>query len=187
MAWRVVLASVLGAVIFMAWGFVFWAGGLAPETLFKPAPDEPAALAAIKERFPESGVYVLPSPARGMTDADFVARHGAGPIAQIFVQQAGAPADDPQLYAMGFLHSLLSAFLLSLVLAGAAAGLPSFGQRWFAVLLIALFAVLAQEGADVVWWRHDASYHLWTGAYGVAGWAFAGLPAAALIRARRRY
>ena len=187
MVWRVVLASMLGAVVFMAWSFAFWAGGLAPADLLRSAPDEAAAIAAVAEQFTESGVYALPSPVRGMTDPDFVTRHNAGPIAQIFVQQRGEPVDDPQRYALGFLHMLVSAFLLSLVLAGVAAGLTSFGQRWFALLLVALFAVMAQEGADVVWWRHDPLYHLWIGAYGVAGWALAGLPMAALIRARRRH
>ena len=187
MAWRVMLASLLGAVVYMAWSFAFWAGGLAPTDLFRSVSDEPAAISAFAEHFVESGVYVIPSPVRGMADPDFVTRHSAGPIAQVFVQQEGEPVGDPQRYALGFLHMLLSAFLLSLILAGVAAGLGGFGQRWFALLLVALFAVVAQEGADIVWWMHDPVYHLWIGAYALAGWALAGIPMAALIRARRRH
>lgn len=187
MIWRVVLASILGAVVFMAWGFAFWVGGLAPEDLVKSAPDEPAALVALSASFPESGVYVLPSPARGMENPDFVARHASGPIAQVFIQREGAPANDPQLYALGFLHDAVSAFLLALVLAGVSSGLPGFGQRWFALVLVALFAAVAQEGAGIIWWGHDAAYHLWIAGYSVAGWALAGLPIAALVRPRRRH
>ncbi len=187
MTWRVVLASVVGAVVFMAWGFLFWVGGLAPEDLFKAAPDEPAALAALSASFPESGVYALPSPSKGMNDPDFIARHAAGPVAQVFIQREGSPVNDPQLYAFGFLHDVVSAFLLALVLAGVSSGLPGFGQRWFALVLVALFAVVAQEGADIVWWGHDPAYHLWIAGYGVIGWALAGLPIAALVRQRRRY
>ena len=187
MTWRVVLASVLGAVVFMAWGFLFWAGGLAPENLVKAAPDEPAALAALSASFPDSGVYVLPSPAKGMDDPDFVARRAAGPIAQVFVQREGSPVNDPRVYAFGFLHAVVSAFLLTLVLAGVSSGLPGFGQRWFALVLVALFAVVAQGGADIIWWGHDTAYHLWIAGYAVVGWALAGLPIAALVRPRRRY
>ncbi len=186
MTWRVVLASILGAVVFMAWGFAFWAGGLAPEDLLKSAPDEPAALAALSANLPESGVYVLPSRAKGMDDPDFVARHAAGPIAQVFVQREGSPANDPQVYAFGFLNNVVSAFILTLVLVGVSSGLPGFGQRWFAVVLVALFAVVAQEGADIIWWGHDTAFHLWTAGFGVVGWALAGLPIAALVGARRR-
>ena len=186
MTWRVVLASILGAVVFMAWGFAFWAGGLAPKDLFKSAPDEPTAMAALAASFPESGVYVLPSPTKGMADPDFVARHAAGPIAQVFIQREGSAVNDPQLYALGFLHDVVSAFLLALVLAGVSSGLPGFGQRWFALVLVALFAVVAQEGADIIWWGHDAAYHVWIAGYAVAGWALAALPIAALVHARRR-
>lgn len=186
MIWRVVLASILGAVVFMAWGFTFWVGGLAPEDLVKSAPDEPAALAALSASFPESGVYVLPSPARGMENPDFVARHASGPIAQVFVRREGSPANDPRVYSLGFLNNVVSAFLLTLVLVGVSSGLPRFGQRWFALVLVALFAVVAQEGADIIWWGHDTAFHLWTAGFGVVGWALAGLPIAALVRPHRR-
>ena len=62
MVGRVVLASIISAVLMFIWGFVFWGmAGMAPR-LLEPLPAELDVTAALRNVQAPSGMYVYPMP-----------------------------------------------------------------------------------------------------------------------------
>ena len=62
MTFRVILASVLSAVVLFFWGFLYWS---VLAMMFSPwksisADADPSVIATLKQAFPESGVYMYP-------------------------------------------------------------------------------------------------------------------------------
>ncbi len=63
MVGRVLLASIVAAVLMFVWGFVFWGlSGMSTE-LSAPLPAELDVLAALRNSQAPSGMYVYPMPA----------------------------------------------------------------------------------------------------------------------------
>jgi hypothetical protein len=170
MALRILLAAALSAVLMFLWGFLFWGvmnvGALLMQPL--PAQAELDLLAVLRNVQAPSGMYLYPMPpAEGDEEAqqNFATQHQEGPRLQLaLVAEGGAPMPPAQL-ALGWGHNFLVALLAACLLALAGKGLPCFGTRFLAVLLLVFAASLWGNGGDWVWWFHSGTYCLGNAAY----------------------
>lgn len=156
---RVFIGSVVAAIIMYAIGFVFYATplfGLAMET---PAPILQIQVQDSLRQLPENGTYFIPFP----TDETLIAAHERGPRALLKLSKAGAPAMDPMILASGFVHFLLSAFLLGGLLFSLREKLMHFGPRMNLVFYVALIAPVFVRLSDPAWYGVGLKFALYTG------------------------
>jgi len=185
MAGRVLLASILAAVLMFAWGFVFWALlGVGPQ-MMQPLPAELDVLAALRNSQAPSGMYVYPMPVDAQDEAgvaEFERKHQEGPLLQLAYRQEGGPSMPPSIFAQGFGHYFAVALLTGCLLALASRGLPRFSGRLVFVLLVSLVTAIWGNVGDVVWWFHSPRYCVGNMAYTLGAGLAMGLVLAAIVR-----
>ncbi len=185
MVGRVLLASIVAAVLMFVWGFVFWGlSGMGAE-LLEPLPAELDVLAALRNSQAPSGMYVYPLPADPSDEqaqTEWENKHREGPLLQLAYRKEGGPPMPLSMFAQGLGHCFAVALLTSCLLALAARGLPHFGGRLVFVLLVSLVAAIWSNVGDVVWWFHSPRYCLGNMAYTMGAGLVMGLVVAALVR-----
>lgn len=185
MAGRVLLASIVAAVLMFAWGFVFWGLCCMGTKLAAPLPAELDVLAALRNSQAPSGMYVYPllaDPSDEEALAEWKNKHREGPLLQLAYRKEGGPPMPPSVFAQGLGHYFAVALLTSCLLALAARGLPHFGGRLVFVLLVSLVAAIWSNVGDVVWWFHSPRYCLGNMAYTMGAGLVMGLVVAAIVR-----
>jgi hypothetical protein len=185
MAGRVLLASIVAAVLMFAWGFVFWGLSGMSTKLAEPLPAELDVLAALRNSQAPSGMYVYPMPADPSDEeaqAEWENKHREGPLLQLAYRKEGGPPMPLSVFAQGLGHYFAVALLTSCLLALAAGGLPHFGGRLVFVLLVSLVAAIWTNVGDVVWWFHSPLYCLGNMAYTMGAGLVMGLVVAAIVR-----
>jgi hypothetical protein len=141
---RLLIASIVGSLILYA--FLFIAHVVLPVhfTDYKKAPAEDSLLNLLSSTLKEEGMYMLPYFDAGMSNEDMEAqwkeRMGKP---WIHVNYNASMDENPMLYVMSFLYNFISVLILCIALAVANAGLASFFQRLWFVLLFALFTVFS--------------------------------------------
>ena len=153
---RMIIGSIVAAVLMYIWGFLYW--GMSPYSaqIMKTAPNQEAYLEELNDSMTESGVYLIPAGADKMDDPSVGPLHEAGPIAMLFFRKEGAPMMGPTVMIYGFLHMLLSAFIASIIVAASGAG--TFFSRFMLVFWVGVFAAVWVELADVVWYYYPMDY-----------------------------
>jgi hypothetical protein len=186
---RLIIGALLAAVVLMGWGFVFWAFSPVSDSMVKRLPDEPAVIAALKKSNLETGHYFYPYP-----DKDIMAgkdpskteawkkEHRDGPLVEISYNKQGEDPMNPIMYAMGFVHFFAGALLAGLLLILALPRLPTYLGRVGFVFLLGLFATVALQLADPIWFHHPWGFALLKGGFDVGCWLLAGLVLAAFLR-----
>jgi hypothetical protein len=177
---RLLLASFLAALAVFVWGFVFW--GLSPMSaaVMQSADDDQAAQAALRETFPKSGVYFVPSPAGDPAAVD--ALHRAGPVAMVHIQMDGRPAMDPGIFVWGFVHGWLVCLILGWLLLRAGPALPAYRSRVLFIAAAGFAAALFIDYGDTIWWYSDRSWQLLNLTYNTVAWLVAGVVLAAILK-----
>jgi hypothetical protein len=179
---KLVFGCVLAAIAMFVWGAVFWMSPFPVSTLARTA-DDVAAGKALLEHFPVSGTYFIPG---HYNDPGKIAElSAAGPIATVHLLREGRPMMDPRLLVQGFLHGLMSVFLLALLLQLALPGLGSYGARVGFTLLAGLAAAIFINLGDPIWWYQSWGWHLYRALYTVSAWLVAGLVLAAFVKPSR--
>ena len=136
------IGSVVAAVVMFALGFVFF-GLLFPIALSPLGTDAAAAAqAALASNLPGSGSYMVP-----MDEAAFM----AGPAALVNFIAAGDVPSMPVAMGLGFLHFLVSAFLLGMVLRAVGG---DFAHQAKVVLLLGLTASVFMHLGDGIWYGY---------------------------------
>jgi hypothetical protein len=188
---RVILATILGAIIYYAWGYLFWMLLPLGKTAVEEEPFGGAGLVTqMSKVLPTTGVYFIPFPAtETSTDDEKVEiekRHREGPLVRIFYTAGGGhlPASSTMLIR-GFLHNLAVAFLLAVVLAVAASALPTFTQRLGLVFLVSVLTAVWLGLNEAVWFYHPWKYELYQAAYALIGGLLMGIVMAAIIKSKR--
>jgi hypothetical protein len=156
---RLLIGSILAALGMFFWGFAYWAGGIGdPFTHISPEA-EAAISTTLKTQLQTHGLYMIPDPKNG-TMEESNARFAAGPYAMIHFRPTGIQMGDPATMGVGFLHMLLSALLLAIVLKLAVDFRPpSYGEApgYVAVLklgaLIGLLATVFTNFSQPIWWH----------------------------------
>jgi hypothetical protein len=185
MAGRVLLASVLAAVLMFVWGFVFWGLLGVGAQMMQPLPAELDLLAALRNVQASSGMYAYPMPPDSKDEAamaEFERKHQEGPLLQLAYRQDGGPPMPPSIFVQGLGHYFAVALLTSCLLALAARGLPRFGGRLVFVLLVSLVAAIWGNVGDVVWFFHSPRYCIGNMAYTLGAGLVMGLVLAALVK-----
>jgi lysylphosphatidylglycerol synthetase-like protein (DUF2156 family) len=188
---RALLAALLGAIVLMLWGMIYWVVLPFGFHVMDGADDEARLAATLTETLPASGVYLVPwlAEAEGGEPSEaafegFVERHRRGPIVQIFYSAEGREPMAPSVFVAGFVNFFTSAMIAVGVLALGLPLWPRFGQRVLVVFLLGLFAAVTVEMANPIWMHHAWDYSAYRALQHVSGWLLAGLAIAAVLKPR---
>lgn len=186
---RALFASLLGAIVLMIWGMVYWVVLPFGFHVMHGADDEARLTAALEATLPASGVYQVPwleeaGPGEASDAAleAFTERHRRGPIAQIFYTAEGREPMAPGVFAAGFLNFFTSSLIAVGILTLGLPVWPRFGQRVLVVFLLGLFAAVTVELANPIWMYHAWDYAAFRALQHVSGWLLAGLAIAAVLK-----
>lgn len=169
---RSVVGAVLATVAMYVWGFAFWGASGIPYSTWKQTPDDRGAAAALREHFPESGVYFVPgtgNPPEVRTEL-----HDAGPTGFVIVDVDGRPEFDPGIMIRGFALNAVIVVLLIVLLRLAGPALPSYGARVGFSAAAGLFAVVLVNFGDAVWWALPWSWESMQALYNFSAVLIAG-------------
>jgi len=178
---KLILGSVLAAVAMFFWGFLYWAAFPFTYRIMAPAPNEGALAKTIGDALPASGVYLLPHPKGGSED-EVAKRFQAGPLVQINIQKRGTAPVQGSVFFWGFVHMLVSAFVMGLVLRAAAPAAPSFGSRLQIGALAGVAAACYSNLGKPIWWHQTWDYHLLNFGFDLGSWLLAALVLAWFVR-----
>ena len=173
------LGALLAAVVLFAWGFVFW--GLIPTPGMHMHPDEAALQQYLTESIPQSGAYYIPYP-QDSQDAEAIARHEAGPHAFLFIRMEGESVMPPSMMIGGFLHMLITALLIGMLLRMLLPSLPTWRNRVLFVALVGVTVAFWSDFAWPIWWRTPWTFFAWMAVYDLVGWTLAGTVLARFVR-----
>ena len=184
---RIMLAGVLGAVVYFIWGMAAWMAIPLHGPTVAGLPDEDAVSSLLMQQNLESGVYIVPWPAEDEDWEDpesaFAKRHGAGPLYTIFYHAGGMAPMAPSVLLGGFILDLLAATLAACLLSSSASGCCStYARRVGFVLGLGIFVGIIGHGAYWNWMNFPLDYTLAFFVDVVVGWTLAGLVMAAIIR-----
>ena len=140
----------LTAIVLFVFGFLYWGISPLPYTALNSAADQEAALGDIKRHFPDTGAYMVPA----VDNMELLAR---GSQAMIYVDH-GIPASqpDPRAMALGFVHNILIALVVFLMLRNQ----EGMSRHLKTGALAGLAAVVVIEGTDVAWWLYPLSWKI---------------------------
>lgn len=178
---KLILGSVLAAVAMFFWGFLYWAAFPFTYRIMAPAPNEQALAKSIGDALPASGVYMLPHPKGGSEDV-VAKRFQAGPLVQINIQKQGTAPVQGSVFFWGFVHMLVSCFLMALVLRLAAPALPSFATRLQAAALAGVAAACYSNLGKPIWWHQTWDYHLLNFGFDLGSWLLAAVVLAWFVK-----
>lgn len=186
---RVLLAGLLGGIVFFLWGFVAHMVLPIGEMGMRQATNEDIVLAALPASLPGEGVYMLPGLAPEKTnDAAAVKAYSekarAQPNAFIVYQPVGRDGMDMgSNLVKQFAFDGASALIIAFVLAMAPL---AFGQRVLASTALGLFSWLTISVPYWNWYRFPLDFTIGNLLEQVVGWFLAGLAIAWRLGRRHR-
>lgn len=178
------LGILLATLAMFAFGAVFWMTPLTT-SCFMASTDDEAAGRRLKEMFPATGTYFLPS--KQNSPEKWLERLKSGPLATVHVDyERRLESDpDPKTLAFGFVHEFITMILAAMVMGSLLGVLSTYARRvgFMAMIgvLIAWFSPLSQP----IWWYHPWPVHIVDAVYTVLAWVVAGLVLAAFIKPAR--
>lgn len=175
------LAAVVGALIVFLWSFV--AHVLLPLGMVgvDPLPDEEAVVEVLRDTVTEPGLYYIPGYPHDATEeqeAEFVARHEAGPLGTLIYQPGGKPAMGPAQLVTELGTCVLAALVLAFLLAYLTG---SYLCRVALAASVGLFAWFSIQLSYWIWYGFPLDYTIAAGVMEVVGWLLAGLAMAKLV------
>ncbi len=189
---RMLLGAVISAAVLLVWSVLFWMVLSAPGKAVRAVPDETALMQSMREAVPGAGAYYFPMPPgpgpgaeRASVVEAFRRRHVHGPVGLLLINPEGSDPLSPRTYLLAFGHALLASLVAALLLRIALPVLESYLARALFVFLLGVFAAVAVQLSDPIWWRLPWSHHLHGAAYHVLTWLLGGLVLAAVVKPRR--
>ncbi len=178
---RLLPASFLAAVAMFVFGSVFWMSPM-PYSAVSTVADDAVVQSAIREHFPETGLYYVPSVATFNADPDrFTELHVAGPVVEVNVAYDVGEPMQPGVFLAGFLHQWVICFLIGLLLLKVAPVFPTFASKVGFVTVLGLLGALFINVGQVIWWREPVGWQLWNVVYNTVAWVLAGLVIARML------
>ena len=176
---RLVIGSVIAAVAMFIWGFLVWGASPFPYQVLKPVADVPALQQALKGALPESGVYMFPHPSQG-TEAETQKKLSEGAFGRVTFVREGATMGGGT-FVLGYLHNLVTALVLGLVLLRVAPG-ATYGARLGTVVVAGLAGAIYAHLGKPIWMFDPWGAHMFDFAYDVTSYLVAGLVLAKFVR-----
>jgi hypothetical protein len=189
---RLLLGTILGAVVLFFWSALAWMVIPWPGEPLRGFANEEATLQAIKANVPRSGVYLMPMEVKrtpGMTDEQYQKamqdannRMLQGPMifASVRLEPMGSIT---KFFVIGFITQMVAAFLGTFLL------LQTSGLSYAArVTFVTVLGVLIFVGGHLDewnWWGFSNAYIGMQLGSIVIGWLLAGLLISALVRGKR--
>jgi hypothetical protein len=188
---RILLATVLGAVVIFVWNMAAW---MLPVPIHEGTlhylKDEAAVKKALVDQNLDEGYYVIP----GMAEEDenttaeqkqanweaCLEAHRQGPVVSIIYAHGQDPMS-PEIMAKGFGIDLAAALIAALLLSGATCCKNYFARVGF-VLGLGVFAAIVSYVALWNWMKFPPDFILGMILDMVIGWTLVGLVMAAVIR-----
>lgn len=175
----VLTGAAIAAVVVFFWGFVYWGISPFPYQIMNPVRDEPGLTQALATYLPGGGAYLMPHP----SDPSMEKKVQAGPLAMI-IYRSGGGRSPGVVFGGGFLHMLVSAFLMGLVLQRALPALATYGARVGFVFLAGLAGATYGHLGAPFWWNQPLRFHGLFFVYDVVSWLLVGLVLARFVRGR---
>ena len=173
---KVTAGIVLTAVVLFIFGFLYWGISPLPYTALNSAADQEAALGDIKRHFPDTGAYMVPA-------ADNMELLAKGSQVVVYVDhEVPASQPDPQAMALGFVHNILIALVVFLLLRHQ----EGMSQHVRTGALVGLAAVVVIEGSDVLWWLYPLSWKIHSVVYHFLCFVLAAAVLSKFMPARQR-
>lgn len=144
---KIMISSIVGAIIMFAWSFLSWTVLPVHLHTFKHTPGQDSILAAMKNSNLTTGTYMVPSVDNTNVSAfdseyhkkmeDMMKSAVNKPMATIFYVDA-VPAMHISSMLKGFLYTLIAMFCVCMLLSLAYQSDASFFMRWWMVMLFAI-------------------------------------------------
>ena len=182
---KVLIAAILGAVIFFAWSAAVHMNPLTgPMGLSMLNEKEDAVMAALKDNVPQPGLYFFPGMdmSKHMTKEQedaWAAKYKAGPSGLLLLQPKGGEPMMTRQLVIEFFSNLLCALIAAFVLAST---VGSFARRVAIVASLGLFSWLTISIAQWDWYNFPFAFVALDAINQVIGWLLAGLLMAKLIK-----
>jgi hypothetical protein len=171
---RVILATLVGAILIFAWGALSHMVLPFGEMGVKSLPSESTLLPILQEQIKEPGFYVFPGmsnePSQAEQDA-WSAKYRTGPIGVLAFQPTGREPMSPMQLGTEFASNLAAAFIAALLIAAVGGGLPRGLAVGFA---LALFEWLSLMVSHWNWYAFPLETIVGELAIEAIGWTFAG-------------
>jgi hypothetical protein len=183
---RILLATILGAIIFFIWSAVVHMNPVTGPMGFSLLNEkEDAVMASLNENIQQPGLYFFPGmdmSKRMNKEAQdaWVAKYKAGPAGLVLVQpRGGDPTAMTKQLAIQFVTNLFCALLLALVLAST---VGSLFRRAAIAAALGLFSWLAISIPQWNWYEFPFAFVALEAINEIIGWLLAGLLMAKLIK-----
>ncbi|GJM18702.1 MAG: hypothetical protein DHS20C14_09150 [Phycisphaeraceae bacterium] len=185
---RVIIAAIVGGIIYFAWGFVFWPLGVSNAfDGLHPVPNEAVTVAGLDAQLDTTGMYYFPEmptdPADEAAMTAYSERHEAGPIGMVMFRQEGTAPMAPVIFVQGIAIDIIVAFLVSMIAFAVSRNGGGMRCKAVAVCAFAIGAALASHGMMWNWFYMPTNYTLMMMTDVAAGWVIAGLVIALIVRA----
>jgi hypothetical protein len=189
---RLLIASLLSAVVLFFWGFVYWTVSPLRFQALKALPGQEKIVPELEKAGLETGVYLAPFVDEDRVTAEnkdevmkaLLEKHKKGPLVQIIYRKDGVDMMNPTVFVMGFVHMFVSSLLVGLLLLMVVQGLSTYGSRVLFVFLASLFASWTIDLSAPIWFHHPWGYSLFNAGYHVGCGLFSALILAGLIKPR---
>lgn len=180
---RIAIAAVAGGIVMFLWGAVSHMLTPLGEAGIKSLPAEEPVLGALRSNVPEPGLYFFPGMDKRARSTDegrkeWEARYKAGPSGLIVYHPQGGETISAKLLGSELLADILAVALA----AWAASHARSYGRRLALVAAFGLASWLSIEVSYWNWYGFPSAYVLAQLVDQVAGFTFAGLVVAAIVR-----
>lgn len=165
------IGGILGTLVLLIWGMVFWgflADGL---SVFKPQGLDPQVAISLEAAGTETGTYFHPWPKNTPETAEaWRAAHTEGPFFRLSYVREGADPQSPTKLALGAVHNLIVVVLASvlLLMAGTDRG---FAARFGLVFIAGLMGTCMTVVGEPVWFHLPMDYAVGNLLYEVVAWA----------------
>lgn len=175
---RILIAGLLGGVVFFLWGAVAHMALPIGQMGMKMAASEEPVLATLRDNLQGEGVYVVPGLAPDKVGDQAAVKHysekaKANPYAFVIYQPQGRDGMDMSAnLVQQYASDTLSAMVVALVLALGAFG---FGKRVLIATALGLFSWLTISVPYWNWYRFPLDFTLGSLLEQVVGWFLAGL------------
>lgn len=191
---RILLATVLGGVVFFAWGALAWMVLQLHDDTMHEIDNEDRVMQVLREEIKHPGVYWFPKWPEGMMEAkgeqredlrqQWLPRHIEGPVGLMNVHPTGFEPMTQLTFVNGFGLNLVMALLGSILLA--MASLRSYVLRVLFVASIGLIVGVSTHMMEWNWMHFPLDYSVMKLVDNVIGWSAAGVVMAAVVRPRAK-
>ncbi|MCH8034179.1 MAG: hypothetical protein IH950_10565 [Bacteroidetes bacterium] len=176
---KLIVPSLIAAVVVFIWMFISWAVIGWHNVDIKNLPNGDALAEQMKESINEPGIYIYPRHPDGGDDTDmeeWTSKYKAGPLVNFMVYHPeGSEPMNPMNFIKSFIINFIAAFIAGVLLMMTLAQNPSFWRRVIFVTLLGLFAGFIGPFMDWNWWSFPTGYTIVEVADFCLTWFFAGL------------